>query len=316
MSRTQAALTEDVPESILSGYRLIELSDRPALTQYLSLYPDNEGSECTFSNLYIWGQAEHIEWKIEGDCLLLHVRERGDKPCLLMVFAEPARMKAALEVAVESMRMRGEAFQMRSLPSWYVDLMQSCAPGRFAFEREPHHDDYVYCAADLISLSGKKLHGKRNHINKFLSNYGDRFTYERYTPELQDACLNVHRRWQNAQPIPDAPALREEANSVRRALEGAEALGLVGGVIRIDGEVMAFSLGERITGDMALIHVEKAAPEIPGLFAMINRELAAHEFADLKWINREEDMGEEGLRQAKRSYQPARMIEKYGATLA
>jgi hypothetical protein len=90
---------------------------------------------------------------------------------------------------------------------------------------------------------------------------------------------------------------------------------LVGGVIRVDGKVEAFTLGERITPEMALIHVEKANLSVPGLFTVINQKFVEQTFADTLWINREEDMGLEGLRKAKRSYRPARMIEKYGATL-
>ena len=90
----------------------------------------------------------------------------------------------------------------------------------------------------------------------------------------------------------------------------------MGGIILIDGKPQAFSLGERLTQDMAIIHIEKANPEYPNLFSLINRDFAASAFVGFKWINREEDMGDPGLKRAKQSYHPARMIEKYCATLA
>ncbi len=298
----------------MGSWKPVEIKDREQIMRYMALYPDNEGSECTFSNLFIWGQAEHVHWKIDADCLLIRARARGTTPCMLMAFAEPSRMGEAIDTAVRDMQERGEQFRMCSLPLWYCDIMREHFPGRFQFEREPHHDDYVYRTADLISLSGKKLHGKRNHINRFLGVYADRYAYEPYTPLLFDDCMRVYERWLSA--MDPSPELREEKASVERALRHAADLQLIGGTIRVDGEVKAFSVGEIITGDMALIHIEKASPDIPELFAMINREFATHSFSELTWINREEDMGNEGLRRAKRSYNPARMIEKYGAALA
>ncbi|MDR3051812.1 MAG: phosphatidylglycerol lysyltransferase domain-containing protein [Oscillospiraceae bacterium] len=295
-------------------FRPIELADKETLLRYLRLYPDNEGSECTFSNLYIWGQTDGIGWAIEDDCLLLHGRRQDGMPCMMMAFAPRARMCCALGAGITAMAERKEAFCMSSLPAWYCDLMADCRPGFFVFEREPHHDDYVYNTADLLNLPGRDFHAKRNHINKFTSMYEGRYDYLPYTPDLAEACMAVYDRWAATQG--DAATFAGERLSVHRALRHAQALGLVGGVLRVAGRVEAFSVGERITGDMALIHIEKANADIPGLFTMINREFVRNAFADTRWINREEDMGLEGLRRAKRSYNPARMIEKYSAVLA
>ncbi len=134
-------------------------------------------------------------------------------------------------------------------------------PGRFRFEREPHHDDYVYRVEDLINLSGKRYHGKRNHVNRFLQEYGDRYIYEAFTPALAQECMELHMQWYRAHRDTGSRGLREECESVERALFNAGALGLVGGVIRVDGKVQAFSMGESITDQMALIHIEKATPK-------------------------------------------------------
>jgi len=298
----------------MGSFQPVDLECRTVLARYLGFYPDNEGSECNFSNLFIWGQAQNIRWKIEADCLLLQVEVKNSQPCLLMAFAAPERMETALETAVRTMTEQGLPFKMTCLPEWYCEIMRRWFPGRFRFEREPYLDDYIYRASDLITLRGNKYHKKRNHINKFLSRYADRYSYESFSPSLCDDCMEVYKQWLAGQSAPEA--LREEYFSVQRALNNAEALGLVGGVIKVDGEVGAFCLGERLTRDMALIHVEKAKLEIPELFTMINREFVAHAFSDLLWINREEDMGDEGLRKAKRSYHPARMVEKYSAVLS
>ncbi|GHU76843.1 hypothetical protein AGMMS49992_23240 [Clostridia bacterium] len=292
----------------------ITIEDKPLLTRYLRCFPENEGSECQFSNMLLWSPADHIDWALADDALLLRAQGPGGINCMLMVFTQPERLCEGLELAVESMQDRGEPFRMCSLPDWYVRRMDACSPGRFIYEREPHHDDYVYEVSSLISLSGKALHAKRNHVNKFLSTYNGCFEYEPYHPAQFCECMAAYDQW--LQERGETPELCAERVSVVRALNYADALGLKGGVIRVNGTVEAFTLGEQITADMALIHVEKANITIPGLFAAINQMFLANAYPDMVWVNREEDMGLEGLRKAKRSYHPMRMIEKYGAILA
>lgn len=299
----------------MDAFQPITLEDKRVIDTFLNQYPHNEGSECTFSNLFIWGKSEGIKYSIQDDCLLLHA---NDKSCMLMAFAEEDRLSRAIDLAVEAMRVRGEPFLMRSIPEWYKLRMEALFPGRFVFTREPHHDDYIYSAERLITLAGSKLHGKRNHINKFMSLYGDRYAYMPYDGVHFDACMALEEMWARAQAEGGTLScvLEDEVESVRRALMGMDALGLRGGVLLVDGVVRAFTIGEKITDNMALIHVEKADASFQGAYAMINREFISHAFCGIEFVNREEDMGDEGLRRAKRSYSPVRMIEKYGAQLA
>jgi hypothetical protein len=299
----------------MDAFAPIALADKRVIDGYLKLYPFNQGSECTFSNLYIWGKAEGVRYAIEDDCLILYAFERR---CMLMAFAREDRLCRAIDLAVEASSALGAPFLMSSIPGWYKEKMERLFPGRFAFVREPHHDDYIYDAQSLRTLAGGKLHGKRNHINKFLSLYGDNWAYAPYEPGRLDECMALEAAWARAQVGGGAltKTLRDEAESVRRALEGAAALSLTGGVLEVGGKAEAFTLGELIAGDMALIHVEKANAAVPGAFAMINREFIARAVPDAQAVNREEDMGDEGLMRAKKSYCPVRMIEKYGARLA
>ncbi len=297
----------------MGSFQPVALEDRATISRYLRFFPENEASECTFTNLYIWSNAENIQWRLEDGCMLLRERPNGVWRYLI-AFAEESRLPYALDAAIAAADKDKEPFSMHSLPGWYCDMIERLMPGRFMFEREPHLDDYVYNTKDLIKLTGKKYHGKRNHINKFIGVYGSRYAYAPYEPSMRDACMDVYNRWFLSQQ--DSADLRAERDSVERALRCASALAIDGGVILIDGIPQAFTLGERITRDMAVIHIEKINPDIPELFSLINREFAANAFPDTLWINREEDMGDEGLRRAKASYQPARMIEKYMATLA
>jgi hypothetical protein len=142
-----------------------------------------------------------------------------------------------------------------------------------------------------------------------MSEFGSRYAYAPFEPAMADDCMEIYARWLATKGA--FKVLQSERDSVQRALYHTNELGVDGGVILIDGKPEAFSIGERFTDDMAVIHIEKANIEIPELFSVVNREFTSHAFSDLLWINREEDMGDEGLRGAKQSYHPARMIQKF-----
>ena len=296
----------------MGSFRRIALGDRAEISRYLRMFPQNEASEYTFTNLFIWGGSEDIQWMEKDSFLLIRATVMGALR-YLMAFAQPENLENALESAIGMANGAGEAFAMHSLPPWYCDMMEKCMPGRFLFEREPHMDDYIYNTMDLTDLAGKKYHGKRNHINKFMSMYAGRYEYVPYSPELADGCMDVYNRWYEQQE--ESEALNWERDSVNLALYNSRELEVIGGVILIAGKPRAFSIGEMLTSDMAVIHIEKASPEIPELFSVINRTFAANGLSGSSWINREEDMGNEGLRRAKRSYRPVRMVEKYRAGL-
>ena len=293
-------------------FKPVGIGDRDRISRRLDIFHDNEASEYTFTNLFIWGAAEHIECMETDDFLLIRSHPKGVLH-YLMAFAQDESLEEALNTAVANAKEEGLRFSMHSMPLWYCDKIRVIMPDRFVFARESRLDDYVYTSEDLINLRGKKLQSKRNHINRFMSIYGRRYEYKPYTIDMADDCMSIYNEWMSVHDISDE--LLGERDSVWRALYHADELAIVGGVILVDGKPEAFSMGERLTDDMAVIHIEKANPRIPELFSLINRDFVSHEFSDLQWINREEDMGNEGLKRAKESYHPARMIEKYQAVL-
>ena len=173
----------------------------------------------------------------------------------------------------------------------------------------------MYETEKLITLSGKKLHGKRNHINKFKSVYSD-WCYERITDENVAECVEMAQKWRIMNGCEDDPDKEAEFCVTLNALRLRKELDLTGGLLRANGEVIAFTLGEPGGNDTFIVHIEKAYAEGQGAYPMINREFAAYFAKDYKYINREEDLGEEGLRKAKLSYYPAMIYEKGTVTLA
>lgn len=193
-------------------------------------------------------------------------------------------------------------------------------PDRFTFEPDRDAFDYLYSVEKLAELSGKKLHAKRNHINRFCENLPD-WEFEPLTADNRTECRAMEEAWLSAklnrvEGERQSQLLREH-DAVCDGLEHLEKLGLSGGLIRAGGRVVAFSLGSRLGRDVYDVHFEKAFDDIQGAYSAINREMARYvrkRYPEVVWIDREDDMGLEGLRKAKLSYHPSRLAEKFTVT--
>ena len=180
---------------------------------------------------------------------------------------------------------------------------------------EPVRDqfDYVYQTRDLIQLSGRKYHSKRNHIHNFLQAHA--FTYAALQDDHLQACLELSGRWCEVRRCEEDLNLMGEWEAIREAFTDFHALAIQGGVIMIENKVEAFALGELLNEQTAVVHIEKANPEIPGLYTMINQQFCEKTWPQVPSINREQDLGEPGLRQAKLSYYPDHLVEKFQISL-
>ena len=188
----------------------------------------------------------------------------------------------------------------RKMKAMYGDVFQ--------VEYDRDVADYVYLSERLISLSGKKYHGKRNHINRFKENH--EWTYEPITDDNALECIVMLMQWKINNCAAANEGMSEEVCAAKNALMYYKELGLTGGLIRSEGVIIAFSLGEPISDDMFAVHFEKAFSNIQGAYPIINQQFVLHEASEYKYINREEDCGDEGLRKAKMSYRPEMMVEK------
>lgn len=295
------------------AFKAVTLDARPAIQPFLDEWA-LEHSDSSFGSLYIWAEGYSIKYAIEEDALFIQIRD-GNKPLMQkppFTRGKDADMTRPLLLAEQSFKEASAPVVYSSVSRAHMAAMEKAFPGKYEFKEKRGFFDYVYKSADLITLSGGKYHAKRNHISSFRAN--NAFSYERYTPRMLEECREMYSAWLSGKVIA-SPGLEQERLAVEAALLGAEALGFVGGVLRVNGAVEAFAFGERIGADMAIIHVEKANSDIRGLYPMINQQFIENEFYDVEWINREEDMGEPGLRKAKLSYHPARMVEKFSACI-
>lgn len=222
---------------------------------------------------------------------------------------EPENIKKALDFLMEYSREKGHPFALYNVtPEMFAQLDQ-WYPDRFAVEYNRDYADYVYESEKLATLGGKKLHGKRNHINKFKNLYPD-WTYEPLNDDNVEECFQMALKWRNQNGCEEDPEKNAEMCVTLNSLRLYKELGLKGGVLKIGERIVAFTVGEPLSPDTFVVHIEKAFPDVEGAYPMINQQFVQHECMDYTYVNREEDTGAEGLRKAKLSYRPAFLEEK------
>lgn len=289
----------------MSDFRPIDIADRETFTHFLAEDPP-ETSELTFTNLFMWRHRYRPCWRIWNDCLLI-VFEPCEQTCYGLPPVGPGNKSEALDFLIDYLAAFVEAPQVRKVGKTFVERYVN--PSVYEVTADPDNDDYVYLADDLISLKGNKFHRKKNHVNKFMKNYD--FSYRPLDAEIVALSLELQENWCEVRDCGENPSLMAEDMAVYEALKHYDILGFKGGAILIDSRVEAFSLGEMLNPDTAVIHIEKANPDIPGLYAAINQMFCQNAFSDALYINREQDLGLDGLRKAKQSYNPDHMVEKF-----
>lgn len=287
----------------------ITLESRQVLQAYLQS-EDYEISDIVFGNLYLWKHAREITYAIESDCVVVQTRYEGEKPYFFYPFGSGDK-ESALRALDKYLRDKNLPPRFESIESKNIDSIKSVFT-QVEFEPRVARFDYVYSVQELIKLEGRKFHKKKNHLNQFLQNNEGKWSYENISTSNADEILLRGKEWLEANPNKNQ-ALEIEFVGITNTLKEYENLGLKGGAVRLGGEIIAFSFGEVMSQKMAVVHIEKANPLIAGAYQIINRELLINEFGTVELINREEDLGIEGLRRAKKSYNPIKMVEKYGS---
>ncbi len=292
------------------NFRNIEITDKSIFDKFVK-GTSNPRSLYNFTTCYIWGQDGKVKIAVEDDVLyiLWYFKE---KSFILYPITLGGNIKNAINKATSYLKDLGATPKLISLDPNNVLELKALYGNDFHYDYDRDNSDYLYEAERLINLSGKKLHSKKNHYNAFCKNYD--FTYRRIEENDISACKTLFDLWYKDKDD-NTKLLAESKKATYKLLDDLFKLDVIGGLIEVDGKVIACSVGERITKNTALIHVEFANTEYRGAYAAINREFVKNEWSDCKYINREEDMGDEGLRKAKESYQPLCLLDEYRATL-
>lgn len=266
--------------------------------------------DLNFTNLFMWRETYSVRYAVVDDFLCIFPQFQKDSPFVLMPVG-CGDLGAVVHKLAAHFKAQGNPFVIKGVTEGMKNELMERVPGKFIFEEDRNIFDYVYLSADLIELKGKKFHAKRNHINKFKSMYD--YTYEPLTAERVDECAAAALKWCVKRNCEEDQGLGWEKIAILNALHNFDKLKFKGGILRVDGKIAAFTFGERLTDNMAVVHVEKGDPDIRGSYAVINQMFCEREWRHMKYVNREEDMGLPGLRKAKLSYRPVTLVEKYTA---
>lgn len=263
-------------------------------------------SENSFVTLYLWDKYYNLCLAESEGCLIIRFTIDGKNQYMFPM--GKGDVKKAISLIEDEEK---ESVVFRFVTEEQKAFLEKNYPDRAEFKLRDDLSDYVYETERLMTLSGKKLHSKKNHVNYFEKTFD--YEYEAVSPETAvKECKPLLLEWidektKNVNPI--------EHDAMEKMFDNYELFGIKGAVLRVDGEIVAMTFGERLTDDTALIQVEKAREDIRGSYPMINKLFLQNEWSDTTFVNREEDMGLEGLRRAKESYCPIFKTIKYQAKL-
>ncbi|MGN0621746.1 MAG: DUF2156 domain-containing protein [Porcipelethomonas sp.] len=290
-------------------FREISISDKIWINELLAK-SDFMGCEYSFAN--------NMAWRRLNDSLICRykdfyiVKSEDDEFVTFTFPSGTGEYRELFEKLGGYARISDKRALISGITSYGIDILKKIYGEKIRFELSEDYSDYIYLAEDLIGLKGRKFHKKRNHLAKI-----NRYNWEFHpmTEKDFDECTAFSAESYNFKNGYDDHSAIVEQYAIYTYFSHFRELDLKGGVITIDGKVKAFTIGEQLNSNTLCVHIEKADPSIDGLYAAINNEFAKYAAGNLKYINREEDLGIEGLRKAKRSYNPVFILEKYTAEL-
>ena len=297
-------------------FKPVEKSDKPIFDKfYKARYYEN--GQYTFTNLYVWRKFLSTQWSVKNDVLYTLVNFEN-KVSMLQPLGSQDKMQEAIANIIEFFETneKDKELSLLDIDKNFVEELEKFPDAKFDIKANRDAFDYVYFAEDLIKLAGKKYNLKKTPLNGFHRNYPEA-KYLPITEELIPKCREEAIRWNEsrAAQFKDDSIFEVELETINEAFDNFFDFNLKGGAIELDGRVIAFTVGEQLNADTAVVHIEKAERDIRGSYAAINQGFVANEWSEMKYINREEDMGIEGLRKAKESYNPCKMIEQFNANL-
>ena len=288
----------------LEDFKPVTLADRAFFERHYALYPQIHSGN-TFTNMVCWNhftpyRYAYVNGNVIISCAIAGVT-RFHPP---IGPRDPALMRALIRLALDV----SDDTPLVLIDPDTVRWIQELDPGLILVP-DRNNFEYVYRAADLAELPGKKYLKIRSHLNRFRRNCLN--TVEPITSRNLEEVMEFLKKWCEWKGCKKNFVLTNEIEAALYAVEHFTELPLQGLLIRVDSEIGAISIYERLNADTALIHFEKGLPDCAGIYKAINEETAAVLVGEVEYINRESDLGVGGLREAKMRYYPHHMVEVY-----
>ena len=278
-------------------------------------FKNNEKQCCEMSpaNIVLWARHYNTEIAFWEENIIFRACHRDGSysyACNLLNAKEPKSLFDRIRKLAQD---NGQILLMHCVMEEEIEMIEEWYPEKYQFTFNRDDSDYIYAQEKLATLAGKKLHGKRNHIHRFEEQNPD-WKYEAITDLNEEECAAMAMQWCMKNCMDEENEIEyekiDESKLVVYAIRHRNELGMIGGALRVGERIIAITLGEQLTDDTFVVHFEKAFSEMQGAYPMMNREFVRQELSDYTYVNREEDLGIEGLRKAKLSYRPDIILNK------
>lgn len=293
------------------NFKCLSLDDMEVINKYAEK-SKLESYEYLFSSLYMWRKLNNVKYAVIEDALIIEKSEEGKGT----FYAQPQGYKKEdLVKIIEILSERNEDYTDREyffgdVDENFINDLKTCTDYNIEIKEDIDDFEYVYSTADLIELKGKKYHGKKNHFNTFVKSYDYEIKSINNDKVVND-CITLLQRWHEEVLETVDKEMCMEIDAIKDLFRELHLFDLQSIAVYVDGELAGFSVGERVDDKTAVIHVERGELQYKGIYSFINRKFLMECFSDTEFVNRQEDTGNEGLRKAKESYHPAKMVKKY-----
>ncbi|WP_253205402.1 DUF2156 domain-containing protein [Clostridium estertheticum] len=291
-------------------FKRLTIEDKEIFEKYI--YPYKFLScEYSFTTLYIWREACDICFTVYKDALIIKKMDFEGRYYFMQPLGyNKENLKELIDVLMDYKKENNMEFVFKDLDESFMEEIKDIYEDvrGICIKEDRDNFDYLYEAEKLTKLSGKKLHGKKNHYNSFIKNYNYEVKDIEETQVIKDVVVAAEK-WYEANN--NDRMLNFELQGIKDILENIEIVNTKGIAVYVDEKIVAFSLGEKLNDDLAVIHIEKADTSYSGVYSFINKAFVDRSFSDVKIINREQDLGIEGLRKSKLSYHPFKLEKKY-----
>ena len=296
---------------VIIDFKCLSLDDKDLIENYVDK-ENLESYEYLFSSLYMWRKLNNVKYAIINDSLVIEKNEEGKGT----FYAQPLKYnKEKLTEIVDTLIERNTNFTDREylfgdVDGSFIEDLKKYTDFKIEAIEDVNDFEYVYNTSDLIELRGKKYHSKKNHFNSFEKSYEYEIKEINNEKVIID-CLMLLHKWHEEVAVTVDKEMLMEIDAIKDLFSELHFFDLKSIAIYVDGELAGFSVGEIVNDKMAVIHVERGEIAYKGVYAFLNRKFLMESFADTEFVNRQEDTGNAGLRKAKQSYHPAKMVKKY-----
>lgn len=293
------------------NFKPLSIEDKDLFNNFLNPYTFST-CEYSFTNLYLWRKGCHIEYTVLNDTLIIKKTDFDHSSHFMQPIGyKKEDLKEIVDELIKYKEENNLDYLFKDAEEPFIQDLKEIYKDSLIIEEDRDNADYIYLKDDLVHLSGRKFHGKKNHYNAFKKKFD--YKWVPLTEDIIEDCIKASKEWCHKNDCKGY--VLYELYGIQDLLKNMNKLDFIGMAVYVNNKISAFTIGEKVNKDMAIIHIEKADSDIRGLYAYINKTFVEEYLNAVTYINREQDLGIEGLRTAKLAYNPIKLEIKYSVKI-